>query len=562
MREDCNRQFHDNGGRKRPVVQEGRGSMKKFGISISIQIFIFLIIIAFTPVAIMISLETYEKQQLTMLENSNVQQGRLVAAALETADGANVDRIFAGKLLENMKDRFDSRIRILDEQGRLVADSSSPESSSSFKVSPDSRSTESLVNDYVTDEDSTDTFVYRLFSFPVRVYRKYFNPPRPSYDNADFYAGKDVYDGSEVLAALEGKYGAMTRFSTGGQVSVTLYSAIPVQHDGTVFGVVLVNRSTYRILQNLYELRVDLGRIFLRSLVVVLVIALFLAFRIVRPLRKLSEQAGMCADKKGKVFFTRFTGSGRRDEIGRLSRAFSNLVERLNQRIQFSQAFSSDISHEFKNPLTAIRSSAELLEDNTLDEKQRVELGSAIIDEVSHLQKLLSGIRNISRIDADIASCQEIPANTYIRNIVERFQKSYPEKKVSFASSQDEINISIPSEYLDVAASNLIDNACSFSSEILVTTDFAAEKKEGGQFLLTVEDNGPGLSEEQIGKIFDRFYSERSDETKSSHTGLGLSLVKAVSDSLEGQVCVSKSGTLGGAKFTFCVHAENNTILP
>lgn len=515
--------------------------MKRFEISISIQIFIFLIIIAFTPVAIMISLETYEKQQLTMLENSNVQQGRLVASALETENASEIDAEYAVALLENMEGRFDSRIRILDADGRLIADSSSH----GAPVSGAAETEDST--------DSTETFVYRLFSFPVRVYRKFFKPPRPAYDNADFYTETDVYEGPEVLAALEGKYGAMTRFSTGGQVSVTLYSAIPVQKDGAVFGVVLVSRSTYRILQNLYELRVDLGKIFLRSLIVVLVIALFLGFRIVRPLRKLSHQAGECADKKGQVLFTQFTGSGRRDEIGRLSRAFSNLIERLNQRIKFSQAFSSDISHEFKNPLTAIRSSAELLEDNTLNEQQRQEFTTAIIDEVSHLQDLLSGVRNISKIDAAVAACQEIPADACIRNIITRIQKNYPETEIAFSSEAGETAISIPPEYLEIVASNLIDNACSFASKVLVKTAVVTQKKDCRQFMLTVEDNGPGLSEEQIGKVFDRFYSERSEEAKASHTGLGLSLVKAVTDSLDGQISVSRSDTLGGARFTLCI---------
>ena len=536
--------------------------MKRFEISISIQIFIFLIIIAFTPIAIMISLETYEKQQLTMLENSNVQQGRLISSALVSNNPLKIDKEFALEILNNMENRFDSRIRILDSNGNLIADSSSLDNSSENE-----KSAVRYRSSVSETTENTDTFVYRLFSFPVRVYRKYFKPPRPSYDNADFYTETTVFDGPEVAAARNGKYGAITRFSTGGQVSVTLYSALPVQKNGNIFGVVLVSRSTYRILQNLYELRVDLGKIFLRSLLVVLLIAFFLAFRIVHPLRKLSKQAGICADKKGQIIFTKFTGSKRHDEIGRLSRAFSNLIERLNQRIKFSQAFSSDISHEFKNPLTAIRSSAELLEDKTLTEEERHNFTAAIIDEVTHLQTLLTEVRNISKIDADIAKCQELPANTYVKNIISRIQKNYADTNVEFSSSAEEINIAIPPEYLEIVASNLIDNACSFADNVLVKTECsvsvprrkcrsiepsAQTKKESSMFILTVEDDGPGLCDEQIQKIFNRFYSERNDENKTNHTGLGLSLVKAVTDSLEGQITVSKSQK-GGAKFSFAI---------
>lgn len=522
-------------------------------LSISFQIFIFLIIVAFIPVAIMISLKTYEKQQLTMLENSNVQQGRIVASALESQNPGQIDKDFALSILNNMDGRFDSRIRVLDEKGNLLVDSSRLEIDVSEPV------TETyLRSDSSLDKDKTETFVYRLFSYPVRKYRKFFKPPRPAYGNADFYTGKTLYDGDEVQAALSGKYGARTRFSSGGQVSVTLYSAIPVQNETQVYGVVLVSRSTYRILQNLYELRVDLGKIFLRSLIVVLLIALFLVFRIVLPIRKLSKQAGECADKKGQVLFTQFSGAKRHDEIGQLSRAFSNLIERLNKRIKFSQAFSSDISHEFKNPLTAIRSSAELLGDSSLTEEQRAQFSNAIIDEVSHLQNLLTGVRNISKIDAGAGieknlEKNPLPVNTYLKNIITRINKNYPHTAIDFNSSNDEINMTIPPEYLEIISANLIDNACSFGNKVLVSTALEELKKGKQKFILTVEDNGPGLNENQISKIFNRFYSERNEEQKSSHTGLGLSLVKAVSDSMEGEITVSNSPGLGGACFTFTV---------
>lgn len=525
--------------------------MKRPGISF--QIFVFLIIIAFIPIAIMISLTTYEKQQLSMMESSNVQQGRIVASSLVTENSSSIDETFAKNLLDNMEGRFDARIRILNQDGKLIADSSQTESNTNEK-------NESSYNRNLSkpEPDKTKTFVYRLFSFPVRVFRRYFRPPRP-YGNADYYAEKSIYDGEEVISALNGKYGAIARYSTGGQVSVTLYSAIPVQSKDGIIGVVLVSRSTYKILQNLYELRVDLGKIFLCSLVIVLLVALFLIIRIVRPIKKLSKQAGECADKKGQVKFTVFTGDKRSDEIGQLSRAFTNLIERLNKRIKFSQAFSSDISHEFKNPLTAIRSSAEILSDTSLDEEQKNQFCVAIIDEVSHLQNLLNGIRSISKIDAGVEiengeSLENVPTmeiNSFIKNIVSRFEKHYSSVQFNFEANPSEIFYPIHPEYLEIVVSNLVDNACSFGLHVQVSTRIEKTNKSGQKLILKVEDDGPGLNENQIEKIFDRFYSERSEEQKTHHTGLGLSLVKSVSDYLEGEIVVGKSIDLGGASFSF-----------
>lgn len=512
---------------------------KRLFLSISLQISIFLVIVAFMPVAIMMALKTYEKQQLSMMENSNVQQGRLVSSAISAKDKTYVDEEFAKTLLQNMNNRFDSRIRILGKDGTLLLDSAK------------------LVDDEKLDADSEEKepFLYKVYSYPIRVYRKYFLPPKAvGYDSADFYSDKTVFDGDEVKAAMEGNYGAKTRISSGGQVSVTLYSAIPIRGNNEVIGVVLVNRSTYRILQNLYELRLDLGRIMLLSVIVVILVAVFLGLRISRPLRKLAKQTSECADKKGSIRFTEFTGKKRIDEIGDLSRSFSSLIERLNRRIKFSQAFSSDISHEFKNPLTAIRTLGELLENNELSAEERKELSQAIITEVTHLQELLNGIRKISKIDAGVFQEEEsFSLNSFTQNLIQRTQKNYKECSIELKSEKPEIIINIAQELPEIVIGNLVDNAASFGSKVLVTLNSIQLKDKKQEITVTVEDNGPGISDEQKEKIFDRFYSERKENQKENHTGLGLSIVKAVTDSLEGEIEIQKSETLGGAMFIFKV---------
>ena len=529
--------------------------MKKLRIPISIQISIFLILVAFIPVAVMMALNTYEKQLLSMLENSNVQQGRLVSAALESysiSQGNEITQEAATLLLKNMDGNFDSRIRILDSKGRLLADSATLDKNQNETPVPKKSADFSF--------SAEQSVIYKIFSFPIRLYRKYFRPPVSNlYDTADYYSKKTIYDGEEILEALQKRYGAITRISSGNQVSVTLYSALPVfSENQEVCGVVLVNRSTYRILQNLYELRLDLAKIFLKSLIVVALIALFLFLRVSIPLKKLSRETVECADKKGRILFTSFTGKNRNDEIGELSRSFSSLIEKLNKKINFSQAFSSDISHEFKNPLTAIRSSAELLESPEISSLDRKELSKAIVEEVEQLQNLLTGVRNISRIDAgqDLEESKELPVNLYISNIAEHFQKKYSKKTIHTNLFQKEIFLSIPENYLYRICDNLIGNAVSFGNKILVSTNFiqAQNQKASAIFVLTVEDNGPGIRKDSAEKIFERFYSERTENKNTSaqdktHTGLGLSIVKAIVDSLEGEITVAESDFLGGAKF-------------
>ncbi len=491
------------------------------------------------------ALKTYETQLLEMFENSNVQQGRLIAAALQYSGN---DENSANGILNNMNGKFTSRIRILDKDGQLIADSAKNDSPQKTGAILPQYMTENPAEDKKQKTAAEDSFVYRLFSLPVRIYRKILRRPSP-YETADFYNGKSVFDGEEIKSALNGRYGAVTRISTGNQISVTLYSAVPVFDDGgKITGAVLVSRSTFRILRNLYELRRDMALVYLRSLIAVALIAIFFAFRITLPLKRLSKEATDCADRKGRIFFTKFTGQNRIDEIGELSRSFSNLVQRLNKRIQFSQAFSADISHEFKNPLAAIRSSAELLGDESLSSQDRNELSTAAIDEVNHLQILLNGIRNISKIDAgENFTESSIPVAPFLKNIISRIAGKHPGTEIELHTLlPDGFKMKIPEDYFDRLAENLIDNAAGFGTHVIVTAEYAG----GRNFVISVEDNGKGIAPGMQEKIFERFYSERTEDNSQGHTGLGLSTVKAITDALEGEVTAGTGKSLGGAIFT------------
>lgn len=512
--------------------------MKKLKISISIQILIFTLLVVFLPAGSILLLKTYEKQQLASMENSLVQQGRVFAASLS----GNFTKEHADQILENMNQRFDARIRILDETGHLISDSSK-----TAGVEENTRTEIQSSQSTKKTEKPERSLVYRALSFPFRLYRKFFRPPAVDvYGSADYYSKKDVYDGREVLAALEGRYGAITRISSGDQISVTLYSAIPVMENENVIGVVLVSRSTYKILQNLYELRRDMAKIFLWSLLLIIAVTVFFYFRISHPLKKLSKEAQNCTDKRGHLVKEKLTGSRRNDEIGELSRSFSTLLKKLADRIRFTESFSADLSHEFKNPLAAIRLSAEVMQNENDPEECRKNC-SAITDEVSHLEMLLGGVRKLSQIDSEDSEKELIPLDMFLENISKRIQMRHKDRDISWHLTCENKMIEMDAELLDRMTENLLENACSFGKKILIESGIVtAGKKEF--FQIKIHDDGPGISEENLPKIFDRFYSTRKN--KDNHSGLGLSLVKAVCENAGGNVTASKSPSLKGACFT------------
>ncbi len=541
----------------------------KLRFPIYIQISIFLVLVAFIPVAAMMMLKTYESQMLTMMENSNIQQARILCASLAlSAPGSKENQInaeSATQLLQNMDGKFDARIRILSKNGQLLADSSTADKNQEDEALQNADFSSRITYSSATQEKTAanDTFIYKLFSIPVRVYRK-LRPPAATFTSADFYSGKIIYDGKEVKAAQQGRYGAKTRISGGGQVSVTLYSAMPVLRENEVVGIVLVSRSTWRILQNLYELRIDLAKVFLWSLLFILIIAAFLTFRISYPLKKLARQTSECADKKGRInagLVEKFTGLKRRDEIGDLSRSFKTLIKKLDSKIRYTQAFASDVNHEFKNPLAAIRSSTEILKDCS-DEQEKNQFSEAILDEVTHLERLLTGVRGISKIEGAELPKENIPLKTFTQNISDSVLKNNPDVRIDLQINNLPETILIQPDYYERILSNLIENAAGFAKNIKVQLEKVSTGKSKQTLFIKVSDDGPGISEDDISKIFDRFYSNRTNsmadsKNKITHTGPGLSIVKAICDEMEGEISAGRDKELGGALFEIKLPLES-----
>jgi len=331
--------------------------------------------------------------------------------------------------------------------------------------------------------------------------------------------------------------------------------------------------SGYLLLSNIYdetfspkyfiEYFIDKDFIDGKQIIISIIISIILILNIVFPIIKLSKQTKEVIDKKGRVIKTELYASKRKDEIGDLSRSFSSLIQRLNDRIHFVEAFSSDVVHEFKNPLAAIRSSVDVMNDPDLNEEDRKELYKSINDEIHHLEVLLNEMRNISKIEnlESDEGKENIPLGLFADNIIKRVKQSYPE--VDFKVNFDSVYFARP-DYIDRMLENLIDNAASFAMKselkkvIVSFVQNKSERKKVSYIAIVVEDSGPGVQKGEEGKIFNRFYSHRDDVQKLKHSGLGLSIVKAIAESMNGKINVSKSENLGGAMFVVVLPLSGN----
>lgn len=493
---------------------------------ISLRLLLFNVLLVFLPAAGMLYLDVYERELLEAQERSMVQQGRQLAAAL--SDQGELETAMARGLLDRLDRRTEARLRIIGRDGSLLADSATfgPRREPAASRKERSRANRGLI--------------YRLGAWLYTLPRRLM--PRPSAVAESAYRPREA---REVQAALAGRYGAATRRSPGGQRSLTLYSAIPVRSRGEVVGAVVVSQSTFRILSALYEVRLGIFKVVLASVAAAVILSLLVSTTIARPLRQLRDEAAALLDRRGRLR-GRFKGSRRTDEIGDLARALEELTRRLEGHLAFIESFASDVSHELKNPLAAIRSSTELLAE-VEDPADRQRFLAMAQKEVARMEGLLSSLREITEIDAQLET--ERTGTVALDGLL----KEIVEARCLRADNAVEIKLDAPSEPVLVRASperltqvfeNLLDNAASFSP-----AGGTVEVRLGRDGTVQVDDRGPGIPEAHLDRIFDRFFRYRPREaSRNGHTGLGLAIVKAIVDGYGGSI-TARNRPEGGARF-------------
>ena len=498
---------------------------------ISVRLLLFNVLLVLMPVAGFLYLDIFEDQLLADQERAMVQQGRLLAAAL--GGQGEVSGAGAEALLRRLERRTESRLRVFGRNGALLADSSRLGPRKPQQTPTGASSGPSPAG------QARDNLLYRAAAGLYRFYRSFREDPGPSR-KLDLPAGP--YPSATVREALAGRYGATAR-PTGGELwrpSLTLYSAIPVRSRGEVVGAVLVSQSTVRILRELDEVRLDVFKVFLVSVGIAAILSLLLAGTITHPVRQLRDEANALLDRRGRLR-KRFGGSRRADEIGDLARSLEGLTARIEQHQHALEAFASDVSHELKNPLAAIRSATELLAEIE-DPKDRERFVALVLQEVARMERLLTGMREIGEIDAHLETEAATPID------LSRLLSEHAGNGIELRSPAHPVIVNASPERLSQVFVNLLDNARSFSPPGgTITVILEAQE---GIATVQVEDEGPGIPETTLGKIFDRFFTYRPGEphARDGHTGLGLAIAKAIVEGYGGTITAGNRPE-GGARF-------------
>ena len=286
--------------------------------------------------------------------------------------------------------------------------------------------------------------------------------------------------------------------------------------------------------------RFNIGMFFLAVLGIGVLLSVFLARTIVRPLRHLARAAvKVRLGRAQEVTVPRLPS--RRDEIGMLARALSDMSIALRQRIDATEAFAADVAHEIKNPLASLRSAldgADRIEDPAL----RAQLMDVAKADVHRMDRLISDISDASRVDSQLAKAkfERIDLGDMIEQLLQAREdrSGDPGVTIAFARPRRGVATALGEDVrLERMLTNLIDNAVSFSPQGGLV-EIAATLADD-EVIIRVSDEGPGVPEQDREAVFRRFHSERpSSENFGKHSGLGLAIARTIVEGHHGQISV------------------------
>ena len=370
-------------------------------------------------------------------------------------------------------------------------------------------------------------------------------------------ADQRAEDYPEVAGALSGDAGRAIRLSR--DRTKLISAAVPVQRFKQVLGALMLTTGGGDIELAVRDVRFGILKVFAISLGVTVLLSFYLAGTIARPVRRLADAADRVrGGHGGRAAIPDFTR--RNDEIGDLSGALRDMTEALWQRMEAVENFAADVAHEIKNPLTSLRSAVETAA-RIADPEQQRRLMSVIEDDVKRLDRLITDISGASRLDAELARAEteEIDLGRLLETLVQVQESAsgpdQPRLELDLLPTRSPaasfVVNGIEGRLVQVFQ-NLVGNAFSFSPTGGAVR--IAANCDEREIRIEIDDDGPGIPEENLDSIFERFYSHRPEgEEFGIHSGLGLcisrQIVEAHGGTIEAANRYDDHGKVAGAHF-------------
>ena len=234
------------------------------------------------------------------------------------------------------------------------------------------------------------------------------------------------------------------------------------------------------------------------------------------------------------------------NEVDELAQNVNKMVAELDGMDYMRKDFMSNVSHEIKTPIAAITGFTEILLDGSIDESERQEYLEVINKESMRISRLCENMLHMSRLDSQVivTNLQKIRLDEQLRKCIILLSEKWSDKEIDFSIDLEKVSILSDYDMLQQVWINLIDTAIKYSGENC-KIDISVKRLNDKSVKVSISDNGIGIEEEKLHRIFDKFY-QCEDSHKKSGSGLGLSISKRIVELLNGTIeCKSKkdSGT-------------------
>jgi two-component system sensor histidine kinase ChvG len=475
-------------------------------------------------------------------------QAQIVAAALasfgavgeiDSETATEIDAEKSGRVLNILVGPTGMRARIFDRQGQRVQDTR-------FILTRNQVQSRELPPPGQIDLLEEVQSSLRSGLYKLRPGKKL-----PPVVNDEPQQTGDTFE--EVQHALRfAEAGSAERINAEGNLIVSV--AVPIRRLQYVMGVLMLSTEAGDIDDALSDEWQQLLAGVMFGFLMIAGASLFLLWHVTGPIRQLSQGAEIVRGGGREAnaipdFRRRF------DEIGDLSVSLRAMTAALYARMDAIEQFAADVAHEIKNPLTSVASAIETLR-RTTEEDKRLKLMQVIRDDVRRLNRLISEISDASRLDAELsrAKAEPVDLSGIVKALAEMFQDPDAEDAVRIVLDVPETGLVVRGLEGPLAQvfRNIIENAMSFSpkgGELRIRA-----RAEGRNAVVTIEDQGPGIPEENLEVIFRRFYTSRPlSHGFGKNSGLGLSISRQIVEVHDGKISASnvcaEDGHVTGARF-------------
>ena len=344
----------------------------------------------------------------------------------------------------------------------------------------------------------------------------------------------------EVRQALETGEGYTTRFSeTLGQDM--LYAACRSRHSDMILRLAVPYYGMQEFLPVLFPAVIVS---FLAALGISVIFSRRFAYSVTKPLQDISKEMLKVRGDYGELHFDRYKYPEINviaDTTMKMSRNVKDYLNRIEKEKQIRQEFFSNASHELKTPITSIQGYAELLESGMIvDEEMKADFARRIKKEAENMTGLINDILMISRLEAKDAEVvfSQVRISVLLDDILDSLKPLAAQSQVFIHSDCQPISIEANPQQMKELLNNLITNAVKYNrpgGQVWIQI-----REKGDAMLIRVRDNGMGIPEDSLDRIFERFYRvDKGRSRKQGGTGLGLSIVKHIVSFYQGTIRVS-----------------------